>query len=79
MYYKFEVTTNKNGEIVSAPTGTYNNADDAEIAFHQQVAYNMQQSATLSSFLVMIITETGVTVNNLKKFYTFSEPETNEA
>lgn len=75
MFYKFEITTAKDGTKASAPTGIYETADAAEIAFHQQVAYNMQMGENLSSFLVMIISETGAVQPNLKKFYNFVEPE----
>ena len=75
MFYKFEVTTTKDGTVISAPTGVYETAELAEIAYHQQVAYNMQQGETLNNFLVMIISETGAVQPDLRKFYNFVIPE----
>lgn len=73
MFYKIEVQTLKDGTTAVVPTATYNDDKSAEIAFHQSVAYNMSTD-TLSSFLVMIISEVGTTL--LKKFYNFAvEPE----
>lgn len=79
MFYKLEITTAKDGTKTSAPTGVYETADAAEIAYHQQVAYNMQMGENLKDFLVMIISETGAVQSDLKKFYNFAiEPEPEE-
>lgn len=77
MLYKFEAQTNKEGTTAIAPTAQYEDDLAAEVAFHQSVAYNLQQGESLSSFLVMIITETGYVNPNLTKFYNFETLEPN--
>ena len=79
--YKFESQTNKEGITSVVPVATYENEDNevasrqAEIAFHNAVAYNLQMEATLKDFLVEIITETGFVSGDLRRFYKFPEPQ----
>ena len=80
--YLIEIVTKKeNNETVVSPTVTYSNENSeeasrlAEVGYTGQVNYNLQQGATLKDFLVEVITETGVPVPNMKRFYRFSEPE----
>lgn len=75
--YKFEVQTLKDGTKAVAPTATYTGDSaekDAEIAFHNSVAYNLAVD-TLKDFLVEIITETGVVVPNMTRYYNFENEE----
>ena len=73
MFYKLEIQTPKEGPIASS-VATYEEAIDAEVAYHSAVAYNLQLK-TLSSFLVMIITETGYINGDLRRFYNFEVPQ----
>jgi hypothetical protein len=73
MFYKLEIQTPKEGPVASS-VATYEDAKSAEIAYHSAVAYNLQLD-TLSSFLIMIITDTGYINNDLRKFYNFEIPQ----
>lgn len=73
MFYKLEIQTPKEGSVASS-VATYEEALDAEVAYYSAVAYNLQLD-TLSSFLVMIVTETGYINNDLRKFYNFEVPQ----
>ena len=73
MFYKLEVQTPKEGAVASS-VAIYEDAKSAEVAYYSAVAYNLQLN-TLSSFLVMIVTETGYINNDLRKFYNFEIPQ----
>ena len=79
--YKIEVQTTKQGQVITAPMVVYEDENSnvaalqAETAFHQAVAYNLQQGETLDNFLVAIMTEVGYINPELKKFYNFAVVE----
>lgn len=80
--YLIEIVTKKeNDETVVSPTVTYENENSeeasrlAEIGYTGQVNYNLQMGETLKDFLVEVITETGIPVPDMKRFYRFPEPE----
>lgn len=75
--YKVEIQTKKKiegqeQEVISSITPyTGDTAEEnAEIAYHDAVSYNMKLD-TLESFLVEIITETGVNLPDQTKFHKF--------
>ena len=79
--YLNEIVTLKDDQIVVSPTATYSgeNSDEvyreAEIAYHSKCAYNLQQKSTQKDFLVQVITETGVIIPEMKRFYRFPEEQ----
>lgn len=56
--YKFQVQTLKNGQKAIADVAQYTNMTDAEVAFHQEVAYNLHNKE-IKDCLVQIIGVTG--------------------
>lgn len=77
MFYKLEVQVLKDGSVASQPLANFTDIKDAEIAYHQAVAYNLQSDA-LSSFLIMIISEVGFVYEELKRYYNFAIEEAPE-
>ena len=79
--YLNEIVTLKDDQTVVSPTATYSGENSnevyrqAEVAFHSKCAYNLQQDATQKDFLVQVITETGVVVPEMKRFYRFAQNE----
>lgn len=81
LYLNEIVTLKENDQTVVSPTATYENENSEEasrlaaVDFHSKVAYNLQQKAIQKDFLVYAITETGIPVPDMKKFYRFAQNE----
>lgn len=81
LYLNEIITLKENDQTVVSPTATYSGENSvevyrqAEVAFHSKCAYNLQQTETQKDFLVQVITETGVVVPEMKRFYRFAQNE----